>query len=80
MTTVRPGPIEEFNLATNGRVCKETPVSSKKSAKRDLEGKMPKDTGKCLKAVKPMKGQTKSALVPGGSLAHSKHSMFQTVK
>lgn len=80
MTTVRPGPIEEFNLATNGRVCKEIPVSIRKPAKRDLEGKLPKDTGKCLKAMNPMKGQTKSALVPGGSLAHSKHSIFQTVK
>lgn len=42
--------MEEFNLATNGRVCKETPVSARQPQK-DLVGELPEDTGTCLKAV-----------------------------
>lgn len=43
MTIVRPGPIGEFNLATNGRVCKETTVSTRKPTERGLGGKLSKD-------------------------------------
>lgn len=38
MTTVRPGPIEEFNLATNGRVCKETTSRHQEACRKGSPG------------------------------------------
>lgn len=51
MTTVRPGPIEEFNLAVNGRVWRETTVSARKPAESDLMGKLSEDTGQWSKVI-----------------------------
>lgn len=45
MTTVRPGPMEEFSLAMNGRVWKESRVGPRKPAEWDLVGKLSKHWG-----------------------------------
>ena len=67
MTTVRPGPMEEFNLATNGRVCKETPVSARRPQK-EISGEnwlKTLDMFKGRDPVTPAKGQ---ASLPGSQV------------